>query len=618
MSRIFGYLSKSGAENNLAILTRMVSRVRNRSAEKERTRVLGNASFGWFGSQKGCEPLEINNVLVAIDGNIYNADDLGETGSKTDITLFYDLYSRYGFEGALKKANGDFAVALYDADERLLWLGRDRLGVKPLYYCRKNGFLAFSSRLSAFLAIPGVAGVVNREFVAIFAGTHYRYFDNDPEKTPFEEISQLPAGNSLRFDGNRLEQKKYWELLEMPEHTGTEKELAEQYRALLFDAVKIRYARADKPAFTLSGGMDSSSVLAASAQVSSLKQIAFSTVYEDKTYDESDDIKTILGSYVDRWNPVEIGNPDLQSIVPNMIAAHDEPVATATWLSHFLLCEQAAREGFRSLFGGLGGDELNAGEYEYFFYHFADLKTQGKEYQLGREIGKWVEYHDHPIFKKNASVVEDYLSRCVDLSTPGRCMPERNRMKKYYSTVNRDYYDLEAFEPVMENPFQSYLKNRTFQDMTRETTPCCLRAEDRQAEVAGLTHFDPFLDYRLVEFMFRVPGTLKIRDGVTKILLREAMTGVLPETTRNRIKKTGWNAPAHIWFSNGGHDLLMDMIHTKRFQDRGVYDISVVRNIVEEHQRIVANNEVNENHMMFLWQMLNLEYWFQFTEKNRG
>lgn len=618
MSRIFGYLSRADADHDSGALERMMNRVRHRSVEKEKSISLGNASFGWSGTGTGWEPVEINNILIAMDGYIYNAGDLGDGTDKADTRVFYDLYRKHGFEDSVKRINGDFSIALYDGKEDLLWLARDRLGVKPFYYCEKDNFFAFSSRLSPFLALPGVTGSINREFVAIFAGSHYRYFDNDLERTPFEEVCQLPAGNILRFNGIHRETRKFWQLHEMPEHAGSEKDLAEQYRVLLFDAVKIRYAKAQKPAFTLSGGMDSSSILAASTRVSNQKQIAFSTVYEDKTYDESDDIQTILGPYVERWRPIEIGNPDLQDVVPKMIAVHDEPVATATWLSHFLLCEQVAREEFGSLFGGLGGDELNAGEYEYFFYYFADLKTEGKEDQLGREISKWVEYHDHPIFKKNVSVVEDYLSRCVDMSIPGKCMPEQNRLKKYYGTVNKEYFDLEMFEPSMETPFHSYLKNRTFQDITRETIPCCLRAEDRQAEVAGLEHFDPFLDHRLVEFMFRISGALKIRNGVTKILLREAMKSVLPETTRNRIKKTGWNAPAHIWFANGGHELLMDLVHTKHFQERGIYDIQKVINIVEEHQKIISNNELKENHMMFLWQLQNLEYWFQFIEDHKG
>ena len=103
----------------------------------------------------------------------------------------------------------------------------------------------------------------------------------------------------------------------------------------------------------------------------------------------------------------------------------------------------------------------------------------------------------------------------------------------------------------MDRPFSSYLKNRTYQDLFRETAPCCLRAEDRQGEAYEIRQVDPFFDHRLAEFMFRVPGNMKIRDGITKRLLREAMKGILPEETRTRVKKTGWNAPAHVWFGQG-------------------------------------------------------------------
>jgi len=114
-----------------------------------------------------------------------------------------------------------------------------------------------------------------------------------------------------------------------------------------------------------------------------------------------------------------------------------------------------------------------------------------------------------------------------------------------------------------------------------------------------------------LEFMFRVPGDLKIRDGVTKILLREAMDGVLPYETRGRIKKTGWNAPAHMWFSGKGLEELKDMVHSQQFRQRGIYNIDEVDKIIVEHAEIVETGVVKENHMMFLWQMVNLELWMQ-------
>ena len=161
----------------------------------------------------------------------------------------------------------------------------------------------------------------------------------------------------------------------------------------------------------------------------------------------------------------------------------------------------------------------------------------------------------------------------------------------------------------MDRPFRSYLKNRAFHDIFRETAPCCLRAEDRQTTAFGMQHFDPFFDYRLLEFMFRVPGSLKIRNGVTKILLREATKGLLPEATRTRVKKTGWNAPAHVWFSGAALDALQDMVQSRVFRERGIYNVPEVMRLIGEHRSIIADPAPRENHMMFLWQLANLELW---------
>ena len=224
-------------------------------------------------------------------------------------------------------------------------------------------------------------------------------------------------------------------------------------------------------------------------------------------------------------------------------------------------------------------------------------------------MARWVEHHDHPIHRKSLAVVEAHFGRVVDFSQPGRCLPDRARLDRYLAALNPEFYRLEEFTPVMEAPFTSYLKNRTFQDIFQETAPCCLRAEDRQAAAYGLEHFDPFFDYRLLEFMFRVPGSMKIRDGVTKILLREAMRGVLPEETRGRIKKTGWNAPAHVWFSGAKLDWVRDTIASREFGARGIYARAELERLLVEHDRIVGGAELRDNHMMFLWQLVNLDAW---------
>ncbi|MFT3694663.1 MAG: asparagine synthase-related protein [Kofleriaceae bacterium] len=523
------------------------------------------------------------------------------------------LYREHGFVDALAKIDGDFAIALYDANTDTLWLARDRFAVKPLYYLAEPNRFAFGSRPRALLALPDVSREPNRAFVARFAGLHYRTFDNEPRESPYAAISQLPAGCYLQVRGTKIEREaQYWALTEQPDHTESEAQLAERYRELLLDAVDRRRKGADRPAFTLSGGMDSSSVLACSVRSSGHKEQAFSTVYHDATYDETKEIQTILDATVEKWHPVRIGNPELANMIPKMIAANDEPIATATWLSHYILCEATQQAGFGTLFGGLGGDELNAGEYEYFFYFFADLAAAHDDARLEHETAKWVEYHDHPIFKKSPDVMRAGLQRLVDLKTPGKCLPDPARLARYRHLVKRDYYDLTGYEPVMDMPFTSYLKNRTYQDIFRETAPCCLRAADRQTTAHGIDVVWPFFDHRLVELMFRVPATLKIRDGVTKHLLRDAMKGILPEQTRTRIAKTGWNAPAHVWFATGsGRQLVLDLIGSKGFAERGLYDVPETRRLLDEHRDIVTEGRLVDNHMMFFWQLVNLELWLQ-------
>ncbi len=607
MSRVIGIVSNQLTENLKSNVVDMLDASCSSSHWNSYVENTGKATFGWCGWSTP-NIVVVNGILAMIDGYIYNRNELGSV-SDSDAVLLASLYTQYGFANALSRINGDFAVAIYDSRCETLWLGRDRFGVKPLYFIAEPHRFAFASRLKALLMLPGVSQVVNPQYVALIAAGHYRYFDHNPEKSPYTAISQLPAGRILRVTGDQVAQTKYWELQEQNELCASERELADRYRSLFLNAVSIRLNSAKKPAFTLSGGMDSSSVLASAVYLTKTKAHAFSTVYADQTYDESKEIQPMLSVAVKQWHPISVENPDVFHLVKRIIEANDEPVATVTWLSHFLLCEEAAKHGFRSLFGGLGGDELNAGEYEYFLYHFADLRLSGQEDQLKREVNLWIEYHNHPIFHKSLQVVEDRFSRLIDFNNPGRGLPDRIRLHRYASVLNPEFFDLKTFHPVMEHPFKSYLKNRTFQDITRETIPCCLRAEDRQTTTFGLDHFLPFFDHRLVEFMYRVPGRLKIQNGVTKYLLREAMRDVLPEETRVRVKKVGWNAPGHIWFAGSGRNQLLDLVHSRSFRERGIYNVTEILRIIDEHEKIVSSNSCQDNHMMFLWQLVNVELW---------
>jgi len=547
---------------------------------------------------------------VELDGRVYNRAQLGP--ETDDAALVERLAAERGLADALAALNGDVAVAVREPDGAVA-LARDRFGVRPLYYARTAAGWAYASQPGPLLELPGVDARPDPNWVARFAGSHYRTIDDDPGASPYLGVAQVPPAHVVRLrTGEEPRVEPYWRLEFEPDETGSESELAERYRELLLDAVAIRLRAFARPAFTLSGGMDSSSVVACAALAAGSGRTAFSTVYDDATYDESGDIGPMLGGPVADWRPVRVGTPDVLELVEEMVALHDEPVATATWLSHHVLAGEVAAAGFDGLFGGLGGDELNAGEYEYFPFHFADLRAAGREQELAHEIGCWASHHDHPVFRKDRAVAEDALARLVDLSQPGRILPDRARILRYARALAPEYRaELDRFEPSLPSPSSSYLKNRAWQDLTRETLPCCLRAEDRQTAHRGLANVLPFLDHRLVELMFRVPGPLKIRDGITKRLLREATREILPEETRTRIAKTGWNAPAHVWFSGRDREPLLDLIRSQSFRERGIYDVAEVERLADEHEAIVASGDPRENHMMFLWQLVNLELWLK-------
>ena len=548
--------------------------------------------------------------LVAVDGTFFNRDELPAGGN--DAERFVSLCEQGGIDAALSRINGDFAIAMWDAQAESLVLARDRFGLKPLYYVNRPRLFAFASQPRVLLSLPGVPATPYAPFVARFAASHYRTFDNEPERSPYDAVSQLPAGCLLEVKNGVAMQRRWWVLEEVPDFEATTGELAERYRALLLDAVSRRVKVAERPAFTLSGGLDSSSVVSCGVLASGAKQHAFSSVYADATFDESDEIRPMLAEKIAAWHPVKLGNDvDVLPIVAQMVAIHDEPVATATWLSHFLLAKQVAGEGFGSLFGGLGGDELNAGEYEYFVFHFADLAQAGRTADLDHEIARWAAHHDHPIYRKDRAIALAAMARLTDRSPSGINLADRDRLGRYLNVLRDDFFDLSGWSPVMDHPFTSHLKNRTFQDIFRETAPCCLRAEDRQCTAAGLDRYDPFFDHRLVEFMFRIPGSAKVGEGTTKLLLRAAMRGILPEETRTRIKKTGWNAPAHAWFTGPGLESVRDLIASQRFRERAIYNTAEVERLIGEHIAIMNSGEPRENHAMFLWQLVNLELWLR-------
>jgi len=566
-------------------------------------------SMGAIGSTPLC--LRQQSVIAVMDG-WFEFRDKPATASLEQLV---ELYRRVGFEELLRQISGDFSIALFDSQDNALWLARDRLGVKPLYYTDQSHFFSFASKPAALLNVPGVSKLLNPRFVGLFAGAHYRAIDNDSCASPYAAVKQLPAAHYLKISrGQVSEPIAYWRVKQAPVDGGDIGVLEEQYKELLKRAVARRLRASTRPAFALSGGLNSSSVLATAVQMNGKRQAAFSTIHGDDMRHAPDEIQGMLSSSVSSWYPVSVNQPDVLQLLDEMIAVHEEPVVTPDCLSHYLMCQQVRSKGFRGVFSGLGGGELNAGEHEHFLYHFADLKRAGNGAFFEQEIDAWVKTYHASTEQKNRQMVTDGLQRLVDLSVSGRVLADQRRLSRYQQALNPDFFELHKFSPTMDEFSGSYLNNRIFQNLFRETVPHRLRTEDRHCEHFGLENFDPFLDDELVSFMLNVPGEFKIKNASNNRLLRSAMKGMLPEETRLRREKTGRNASSHWWCSTEVVDHLQDMVHSLSFRQRGIYQINEIERLLQEHQRLMRNNEQQETHHLFFWQLMNLERWLQKTD----
>ena len=465
MSRIAGAVSISGPPSS-SLIERLIGQLARPSWRRHRVEngIAALAATSW----RAPVAAQRREMLVAIDGTFLNREELPADPNDAERLLI--LLDRQSFADALAKLNGDFAIAFWDGTRETSAWPETASVSKPLYFVERPDLLAFASQPRALLNLPGMPKRPYVAFVARFAASHYRTFDNETGRSPYEAVRQLPAGTLLEFRNGTVRTQQWWALHEEPEFTLPTEQLSANYLALLLDSVALRVKAAEQPAFTLSGGLNSSSVLSCAVSITGAKQHAFSSIYVDRSFDESDEIKPMLVDKVSEWHAVEIGNEiDLFAIVRDMVDVHDQPVATATWLSHFLLTRRAAGDGFGALFGGMGGDELNAGEYEYFTFHFADLVRKGDMTALEHEIAKWSAHHDHPVFRKDRGIALTDIARLTDPMRTGVNLPDLKRLARYLKIFQSRFlrsgpldadYGSPLREPPEKSPVQDIFRGR--------------------------------------------------------------------------------------------------------------------------------------------------------------
>ncbi|MDR2455999.1 MAG: hypothetical protein LBE49_05325 [Deltaproteobacteria bacterium] len=560
------------------------------------------------------------SVEIFFTGGIYlpNQDSENEEDFRLTLGKIYnpgeDRYSAALVKVAnnpeiLNNLESDLSMAYFFARKNSLRLIRDACGISPLFYARRpDGGWAFAFSLDILFRLLGFTPPMDEATFYDFTATHYRHVFRDPGRTFHQGVRQVPAGSYVDISADGPAERRWLNLAFDPKVAAmSPQEASERYVSQLDQSVKIRLKalKGEEIGFTVSSGMDSPSVAALAARELGKPLKVWYVAYDDQAqspYDETAGVKALVKGTGWKLHRVNLAAPDLLFETKSLMELVKAPMVTVTWLAHFVMAKKVKQAGIDYLFSGLGGDESLAGEFEHFFVFFADLLASGQTELLAKETEAWIRLHDHPEFKKSAKVRDEWIKRNCDLTT-GEIFVDKTRYTAVRSWFNPEWVEAReaAAPPVpMPRPYPYFLSNRLFQEMSYETSPPTLWSEALSSQAALIQGVFPMTSLGCLIAALSAPGTSKYENGVTKMLLRRAMKGILPDSARLNPVKTGFNAPLDLWLrdkklSGDCRDLLL----STKFRSLGWINRTSINKIFDEHL------SGQRNHMMLLWPLIS-------------
>jgi asparagine synthase (glutamine-hydrolysing) len=572
MCGIFGYYHRDGRSLEADVLAAMGEAIRHRGPDDRgiyatKGMAIGNQRLSIIDLQGGHQPFvsDDGQIIVVQNGEIFNhielAQDLARTGNPcrthSDTEVLLRLYESEGV-GFLHKLNGMFAFAIIDKREQAMYIVRDRIGVKPLYVHDDGRQLTFASEIKSILKAGMPKPAMDKE-----ALHHYLSFNYVPAPyTMYEGIKHLMPGHAVKVTRDGSETWRWWNLADVqPVHGRSEADWIEEFNAIIDDAVRLRL-RCDVPfgAF-LSGGVDSSTVVGLMARHMTEPVKTFCIGFHDPRYDES----SFAQAAADRFgtqHTMERVEPDMLDLWPMATYHCDQPHGDVSFLPTYRVSELAARD-VKVVLTGDGADELFAGYDKY------------KEFFAQPDIAAL----DDKTFQRR------YFDSISLFSAEGK--------RNLYSTEMRAGAGiLDSFEvakPWLDAvPHQDRINQALFLDMQLLLSGNNLVKPDRMGMAVSLEARTPFLDYRMMEFAFRMPGDLKLREGETKYLYKKAVSGLIGKDLAYR-KKQMFTVPVGEWFKKEKYDYAKQkMDDLLRLNE--VLDTTQVMMILQEHIKEINNN----------------------------
>ncbi|GHD96077.1 asparagine synthase (glutamine-hydrolyzing) [Streptomyces naganishii] len=551
---------------------------------------------------------EARSVVAVFNGEIYNYPDLrrdllsrGHTfRTNGDSECIVHLYEEYG-EDLVHHLRGMFALAVWDADTARLLLARDRVGKKPLYYRDVSGSLTFASELKALNAVARSHREVDPE-----ALHHYLTYQYVPAPwSILRGIRKLPPGCLLSWQRGQVQVRRYWRLDFSPAPVTSEEEAAERAREHLLEATRIRMVSERPLGAFLSGGIDSSAVVAAMARVSAEPVKTFAIGFDDARFDERSHARVVAQRYGTDHHEFVVDAAALD-ILPALAWHFDEPFADASAIPSFYVA-QLSRQQVTVALNGDGGDESFGG-----YTRYARLARM-ERFRVHRAAHPALRYVGRML---PASRSERWRRAGMALTMLGETSQRRYaRMMSYFTPEQKQALYTpwlreatsasESYE-LLEQAFHgSRAASRINQlmdvDVNSYLPGDLLVKVDITTMANSLEGRSPFLDHHLMEWAARLPAEFKVRGTTTKYLLKKALADWLPHEVLHRPKQ-GFGVPLAHWLRTELRDVARDVLTDRTARCRGFFRPEAVRTMLEEHQD-------GKDHARQLWALMQFELW---------
>ncbi len=562
-------------------------------------------------SEDGRQPMpnEDRTLWLIFNGEIYNYIELKSElltkghrfFSQTDSEVILHAYEEWGGE-CLHKLNGMWAFAIFDTKNQNLFCARDRYGIKPFYYTKTGSNFYFASEMKALLCLEDVSSEVDTTKILRYLAWGVTDEDN---QTLIKSIKRLAPGHYLNINKDRFETEAWYGLSDRINiKPNSELKNQERFKTLFTDSVRLRMRSDVSVGTCLSGGLDSTAIVRTIHELpqNGFPLSTFSAVFEGESMDESRYIRETVEMIQAKAHYVTPKADELLAELEDVIYFQDEPFWSSSVYHHYRVMRLAKEAGVKVLLDGQGADELLAGYDFYFSELILHLLKTGQWRRLQQELSSIAR-------DQHSSQLKLFL-HAFSLSLPAqfRFWLQRLLNSPEKAVINRDLISGGDFYKGYESVTSDRILNRNFYDFSY-TLPYLLRLEDRNSMAFSLESRVPFLDYRLVEFLFTVPAEQKIRLGETKYLMRKSLQDLLPQSILQRRDKIGFFGPEHRWIRETLNEPIRDTFHSQKMRERGFYNMPVLQ---KHFERFLTGKE---NASYVIWRWFNLEKWFGMIEE---